>query len=133
MLRSKKNSFQKAGIVNRLSDPTVNPMDLSEIQSEIETWAKAKGWWNPEGRNPLELLMLITTEIAECAEAFRHGNPPCDKPGMSMYSNAEEELADVIIRVLHMGQEFNFDIAGCLLAKMRCNWKREHRHGGKVY
>ena len=67
-----------------------NPFNLTEIQSEIVTWAKAKGWWHPDNRNPLELLMLITTELAECAEAFRHGNPACDKVGMERFSNAEE-------------------------------------------
>lgn len=106
---------------------------IAAIGSEIEEWAKYQGWWKPEGRNPLELLMLITTEVAECAEAYRNGNPPCDKDGMEGISNAEEELADVIIRVLHMGREFGMDLTNAVLAKMRCNWKREHRHGGKAY
>lgn len=106
---------------------------LDELKSEIEEWAKEKGWWSPAGRNPLELLMLITTELAECAEAYRNGNPSCEKPGSEYYSQAEEELADVIIRVLHMAAEFNMDISGAVLAKMEYNRTRPIRHGGKRY
>ena len=106
---------------------------LNELKEEIREWAKEKGWWDPKNRNPLELLMLITTELAECAEAYRDGNKICKKLGMSMYSEAEEELADVIIRVLHMAAEFNMDIGGAVQAKMNYNQSREHRHGGKKY
>ena len=107
--------------------------EFRKFTSEIREWAIEKGWRNSaaDPRDPAGLLMLITTEIAEACEAFREGNPPCDRPGMGQYTHAEEELADAIIRILQMGDEFQFDVPGALMAKMRFNWTREHKHGKK--
>lgn len=110
-----------------------NANAMRELTYEIIDWAKAKGWYDPakDPRDPAALLMLITTELAEACEAFREGNPPCERPGMEVYSHAEEELADAIIRILQMGEEFGFDVPGAVMAKMRFNWTRAEKHGKK--
>lgn len=104
---------------------------IRALQAEIRWWAIEKGWRDEMAppRDPVGLLMLITTELAECCEAFRVGDPPCKREGMEAYTHAEEELADAIIRILQMGDEFSFDVAGAIMAKMRFNWTREHKHG----
>jgi len=106
---------------------------ITDCMSEVESWAKDKGWWHPENRNPLELLMLITTELAECAEAYRNHNPKCDKIGLEDFSEAEEEMADVLVRVFHMAGEMGLRLGDAYVAKMRYNHNRPNRHGGKKY
>lgn len=110
-------------------DPIANMM--RELSGRIIDWAEAKQWYTPgqEPREPAMLLMLITTELAEACEAFREGNPPCQRDGMDDYTHAEEELADAIIRILQMGEEFGFDVPGAVMAKMRFNWTRASKHG----
>jgi NTP pyrophosphatase (non-canonical NTP hydrolase) len=63
-------------------------------------------------------------------EAYRSGNPESEKiPG---FSQMEEELADVVIRLLDFAGGENLNIEGALIAKMAYNEKRPYRHGGKL-
>jgi len=69
------------------------------------------------------------TELAEACEAFRVGNPPCERPGMEQYSHAAEELADVVIRCFQMAGEHDIPLADVVLAKMAFNETRPVKHG----
>lgn len=105
---------------------------LRKFQTLIHQWAVEKGWvTGGQQRNPLEMLMLIVSELGECAEAFRNGNPPC--PKCSEISSVGEELADAVIRIFQMAEEQGIDLANDLLVKQRFNEGRQHRHGGKLY
>lgn len=97
---------------------------LSEIQREVHATALSKGWYERE-RPPLELLMLITTEVAECAEEWR-------RPELDMRA-VGEELADIVIRVADAAAYWGIDLEQAVLAKMERNRARPHRHGGKRY
>lgn len=109
---------------------TIEPT-ISQLQEYIRDWAIRKGWLTETPRNPAEQLMLIVTELAEACEAFRVGNPPCERPGMEQYSHAAEELADVVIRCLQMAGEHNIPLANVILAKMAFNETRPAKHGKK--
>ncbi len=103
-------------------------MRISEIQTRVHKTAVEHGWWE-QPRPVGEVLMLMVTELAEAMEAYRDGNPESDKiPG---YSKLEEELADVIIRVLDFAGGTELDIEGAVMAKMAYNDTRPYRHGGK--
>ncbi len=104
-------------------------MKISEIQERVHRTAVEHGWW--EGDRPVgEVLMLMVTELAEAMEAYRDGNPESDKiPG---YSKLEEELADVVIRLLDFAGGEGLDIEGAVTAKMAYNETRPYRHGGKL-
>jgi NTP pyrophosphatase (non-canonical NTP hydrolase) len=104
---------------------------MAYLQDCITAWAIRKGWLTETPRNPAEQLMLIVTELAEACEAFRAGNPPCERPGMEQYSHAAEELADVVIRCLQMAGEHNIPLADVVMAKMAFNETRPVKHGKK--
>ena len=71
------------------------------------------------------------SELSEVLEAFRNNNPKSEK--IPEFSNAEEELADVVIRIMDFSYARNLDIPAAILAKMEYNKNRPIKHGGKVY
>ena len=101
---------------------------MTYLQDCITAWAIRKGWLTETPRNPAEQLMLIVTELAEACEAFRMGNPPCERPGMEQYSHAAEELADVVIRCFQMAGEHNIPLADVVMAKMAFSETRPVKH-----
>jgi NTP pyrophosphatase (non-canonical NTP hydrolase) len=92
----------------------------------VHSWAKDKGWWEAE-RNDGELLALIHSEVSECLEFLRHGNGPSDH--IPEFSGAEEELADVVIRILDMSCARGWRVGEAILAKRAFNDGRPHKHG----
>lgn len=80
----------------------------------------------------LEKVALTGGELGEFAEGLRTGNPPCDKPGLEEFSNAEEETADTIIRLLDIAGRMKMRIGEAIARKMRMNDCRQHMHGKKA-
>ena len=73
---------------------------------------------------------LMHSEISEAVEADRHGNPDSEKiPG---FKHIEEELADLVIRVMDESVHGGHDVGGAVLAKMEYNKGRPYKHG-KAY
>lgn len=105
-----------------------NGMTISAIQCQCHEIAVNHGWWD-EPRGTPEILSLIHSEVSECLEAYRCGNPPSEK--IPRFSGEEEELADILIRVLDFAGVRGYDIEGALRAKMAYNEGRPYRHGGK--
>lgn len=110
-------------------DPTLDDTiwhGIDHAINEAYTTAKDKGWWEKE-RNIGELVALIHSEATELLEAFRDNNPPSKKiPG---FSSAEEEMADILIRVFDMAGGLELDLASAVIAKLVYNSTREHKHG----
>lgn len=71
-------------------------------------------------------------EVSELHEAWRNGvhRNPCDKPGLTL-SALEEELADILIRVLDNAERLGVDINRAVQLKHQFNKTRPNRHGGK--
>lgn len=54
-----------------------------------------------------------------------------DELGLLPLVNLEEELADIIIRVLDTSKRLDVNIERAVENKHKYNKSREHRHGGK--
>ena len=104
-------------------------MTIAEIQQEVHRIAVEHGWWDTS-RSTGEVLMLMVTELGEAMEAYRAGNPESEK--IKGFSRMEEELADVIIRLLDFAAKEDLNIEGAVIAKTAYNAKRPYRHGGKL-
>jgi hypothetical protein len=99
-------------------------------------------WWidlhtgQPLKRNVGELLMLVTSELAEAMEGHRKSLPDDKLPHRPMF---EVELADAVIRIFDIAAGMKLDLYGAYLEKMAYNAQRadhltEHRkseHGKK--
>lgn len=100
------------------------------IQALVHENARAKGWWDEE-RPESERIALMHSELSEALEGLRHGNPPSDH--IPEFTAAEEEYADVIIRIMDNAAAKGHRVAEAVIAKMAFNTTREHRHGGKAF
>lgn len=89
-----------------------------------------KGFWPKKktDRNVGEALMLAVTELSECLEANRKELSSDHIPD---YKGEEEEVADCIIRLMDLGQGFNWLVAEALGAKLKFNRTRPFKHGKK--
>lgn len=121
---------------------------MNKLAQEIHRRNIQKGFYTPPPSIP-KMLMLMVTELAEACEADRNnkfsGNNAIDKSYLQTenvshflkYYEAnfkgtfEEEMADVIIRVLDLCAYKNIDIETQIAAKMRYNVTRPFKHGKK--
>lgn len=115
------------------------PETLRELQKYIEVWAKGKGWDFDQQSVP-EKLMLVVSELSEALEIQRSGAPIHfvsyvkneETPGELKPEGFPVEIADAMIRLLHLCANFKIDIHTVILEKMAYNEKRPYRHGGKL-
>jgi len=103
--------------------------EFNEVAAEVHATAVSKGWWEKD-RNPGELIALMHSELSEALEALRHHDPPDDK--IPEFSGVEAELADVIIRIMDFATAKGYRVGEAVEAKMKYNWTRDYKHGGKL-
>jgi NTP pyrophosphatase (non-canonical NTP hydrolase) len=72
--------------------------------------------------------MLMVTELSEACESLRHGNPPGEHIGNKGFTQVEEELADVVIRLMDFSVAKGYAVGDAIIAKMAFNRTREYKH-----
>jgi NTP pyrophosphatase (non-canonical NTP hydrolase) len=75
-------------------------------------------------------LALLHSEVSEALEALRKGNP--ESVHLGGFSGVEEELADLIIRIMDDSTTWGMRVGEAVLQKMVFNAARPHLHGGKL-
>lgn len=126
---------------------------INNLAKEIHENAKSKGFYDNE-KNIGEMLCLIHSEVSEALEADRKNfytnlsyiklKGLADKNYGATFNDDEvfkdffstcvkntfeDELADVVIRVLDLCAFKGIDIESHIKAKMRYNAMREYKHG----
>lgn len=115
---------------------------LSEIAEMVHDLAKEKGW-HDSSETEDQFVERTTNnfhdEVSELHEAWRNNrlHAPCDKAatmealGIRPLTCLEEEMADIIIRVLDSCVRLGVDIEHAVISKHEFNKSRSYRHGGK--
>ena len=103
---------------------------IRTMQHAVHQNAVNHGWWD-DPREDGTVLALVHAEVSECLEALREGNPP-DKqcPG---FSQAEVELADVVIRIMDFCERKGWSLGRAIVAKHEFNKSRPFMHGNKEF
>lgn len=119
-----------------MEDP-MTPLNPNEFTTDltirdwvylIGEWGKEKGW-TFEYEDIPEKLILIVSEIAEAMEDYRRNNMEEIESDDGKPEGFGIELADAIIRILHLCGHLNIPIDELLVRKMRYNCTRPFRHG----
>ena len=105
-------------------------VSFNVLAHEVHDMAQSKGWWEA-ARSDGELIALMHSELSEALEGARHGNPPSEH--IPEYSAIEEELADVIIRIMDYAVAKNYNVGKAIVEKMQFNSTRKFKHGGKKF
>lgn len=126
----------------------LHTVHLTPLAEDVYQANKAKGFWEGK-RNKGELLMLVTSELAEALEADRKGRYAVTGLLNSLLKvednerfkadferlvkdTFEDEVADAVIRLLDMSGGLGIDIAKHVELKLRYNSLRAPKHG-KLY
>ena len=108
-------------IGNLLGPPTERDAQL------LAHYFRARGGYD---RNDGEMIALFHSECTELLEAVRDTDKGKQASKKAKgYSAAEEEAADIIIRLLDTAHARGWDVGAALVAKMAHNEGRSHKHG----
>ena len=112
---------------------------ISEWKKETYKLAKEKGW-HEEGNEKTfgECIALVHAELSEALEEYRkgkgfdetyyswgEGTSPSKPEGINI------EMADVVIRVFDICEQFGIDLEEAMEKKHEYNKTRSYRHGNK--
>lgn len=94
-------------------------LDIKKLTKMVMKQARRKGFGvKPEEVNTLEKIALIHSEVSEAMAAYRQKN-------MAGQDGFSEELADALIRILHLAGIYKIDLADEILKKLAKNKNRE--------
>lgn len=153
----KKDSRSLSELVEFINelDPDISALDVFRMNNEdslmfwvdeINGWCTRKGWNDHlDKRSFGDWCTLMHTEITEAYEEYRDGHPLTeiyyssladDTGGMVQAPLKPEgvpiEIADLLIRVLHLCAHLGLNPGALIAQKMAYNETRPYRHGGKV-
>lgn len=72
-------------------------------------------------------LALMHSELGEALEGVRDGDTPSKK--IPAFSQVEEELADIVIRIMDLSGRQGYRLGRAIIEKMAYNASRPYKHG----
>jgi len=103
--------------------------EICDLQKRVHDVARSKGWYDAGGPSFGDAIANVHAELSEAWEGYRHNNPPSEH--IPDFSAIEEELADVVIRVLDICEHNGHRLYKAIIAKTKYNRTRKYKHGGK--
>lgn len=101
---------------------TLNTLSAAIYENNVKAgWFKDPKTGRKINRDPMVMLMLIVTEVAEAAEGVRKNIPDTHLPNRPM---VEVELADVLVRVFELAGYLQLDLGGAFAEKILYNANR---------
>lgn len=116
----------RMAVAQQVLGPTLTAA-LETQAALISQFMQAQGFW--ESDNTGEKIALMHSELSEALEADRKNLEAEHIPG---FTGVEEELADVIIRILDFAGHHQLRLGEALSAKIAYNLTRPFKHG-KAY
>lgn len=101
------------------------------IRQKMHNAQMVKTGFNDKPFNFGEAIALIHSELSEALEYDRKGDGKSSH--IPEFTGVEEELADAILRIMHLASMRNLRVAEAVTAKMAFNATRPPKHGGKAY
>lgn len=96
----------------------MSDITLGQLTDLVMRQAQEKGFGTkPEEVNVPEKIALIHSEVSEAYQAYRHQK-------MEGKDGFEEEMGDIIQRVLHLCGVLGIDVEKAILAKLESNKNR---------
>lgn len=123
--------------VNKIS--AAQSKTLETLAGHVYAVAKTSGFHSKKKPNVGNFVANLHSEVSEFWEAYRKNqvddlcdkSAKCEQMGFGTLTNGEEELADILIRVLDTARTLGIDIGRAVRIKDAYNQTRPFRHGGK--
>ena len=153
---SERYSRRDPGIIYPSEYSKDNPMPEGQLafingfgwmSEQAHNNSRAKGFWGPTLKydviQQLAATSLIVEEIGELNTALRKDERLADfvgKAGLESVAdrfrpaltNAAEEMADTVIRMMDLAERMGVDLANAIAFKMKYNESRPYKHGKKA-
>lgn len=110
-------------------DGSIFIKEWNNVTKTVHHIAKDKGWWDGGERNNGEMIALIHSETSEALEILRK-YPLANSDKIDALA-IEEELADIVIRVMDMAAGRGWNVGEAIIKKVAYNEGRTYRHGKK--
>lgn len=135
-------SEETLSVLNELRDMVAKNATDKGFRAKLREGLTDEQWNGPIGTLIKAAVMTANQhgEASEFWEAYRDGtlDKPCDKAakmgamGLPGLTNAEEEIADEIIRALDKAEAHGVNVAKAVAVKFAYNSGRPFLHGGKA-
>lgn len=89
---------------------------LSDLASRAAAFTKERDW--TQFHDPKSLILALTGEAGELAELFQWASVDGDEVSRE---RAGEEMADVLIYLLHLSNRLGIDLGAAVTSKMDSN------------
>ena len=97
----------------------MDDINLENLVKKVMEISKEKGFGVKDNEvNTIEKIAMIHSELSEALEAYRHKN-------MRGKDGFAEELADTMIRIMHLAGVHKIDLEKEILKKIERNKERE--------